>query len=944
VNPRHYLSALFEPAGALLIVAHADPALDLPWVADVRAAFGAEREDGPVKRRVAVLGAPAPGDRGPGPECSPGPGSSPGRGNCPSPMMPAAIDLAVVATPIESAWAALELAAAHGARAAVLLDSCSDPQRVRELAERARALRICLLGPGSMGLMRPALQLDASRMGQLPAAGNVALVSQSGVLGAAILDWAGDTAIGFSLIASPGMESDVDLAQILDFLASDSRTRAVVVYLEAVREARGFMSALRALAAVKPVVVLKGGRDAATGPAARTHSGALADGDAVYSAALRRAGAVQVRLFTQLFTAVRYLAARNWPLGKRLAIVANGRGPALLAADQALVQGIGVLPFAPATALALGSRSPAIQAVNPLNLGLDAGPDDYANAIEAIAADPDSDAMLALMAPGAGVDAAAITERVAAISKTFAKPLFACWLGDSSVRGLRTTLDAAGLPVFRTPEAAVDAFSTVATFYQNQLLLQQTPRPLSDMDRPDVDGARAIIGKVIAEGREVLTEVESKALLGAFLIPVTRTVLARSASEAVALAEQIGFPVVMKVASLAVTHKSDVGGVSLNVRNAAEVCTQFEAIVSSVRASLAHAEIQGVTLQPMLRNRHARELYVGVFRSRLFGPIVAFGAGGTGVELVRDTTLEFPPLNAFLAASMIGRTRIARALREFRGAPAADEECIAQVLVRVSEMICELPQLAEMDINPLIADDRGAVAVDARVVLDRTPPRAGPRYGHMAIMPYPAYLSHEAVLRDGRPYLVRPIQAEDADALQRFTRALSPESRYFRFISALNELTPRMLVRYTQIDYDRELALVAVLRPHPDAPGPGAADRQQREGELIGVARYLLNPDRDSCEYAIAIGDRFQRQGLGSTLMRALIAEARVRGLKRMEGYVLSMNAPMLRLMRSLGFEIGRDPDDESMKRVWLSLEDEPDEGGAPGPAPQRRESGGQAK
>ncbi len=925
MNHRHYLSPLFDPTGALLIVAHADPAQDSPWVAAVRADFGAEGTGGPVKRRLAVLGEPISSDA-----------NQPG------------IELAVVTTPIESAGAALELAVAHGARAALVFERCNDPQLARELAERARALRIRLLGPGSMGLMRPPLGFDASRMGQLPGAGNVALVSQSGVLGGALLDWAGDTAIGFSLIVAMGLEADVDLAQVLDFLASDSRTKAVVVYLEAVSESRGFMSALRALATIKPVVVLKAGRDASTRAGARTHSGALADADKVYSAALRRAGAVQVRLFTQLFTAVRYLAARNWPLGKRLAIVANGHGPGLLAADQASAQRIDLLPFTPATALALKSRDAALETVNPLNLGSDAGPDDYASAIEAIARDPHSDALLALLVPSAGVDVEAITDRVAAISRTFAKPLFACWLGDSSVRGLRATLNAAGLPVFRTPEAAVDAFSTVATFYQNQLLLQQTPRPLSDMDEPDIDAARAIIEEVIGQGREVLTEIESKALLGAFLVPVTRTLLARSASEAVALAEEIGFPVVMKIASRDVTHKSDVGGVSLNVRNAAEVCTQFEAIVASVRAALPQAFIEGVSLQPMLRSRHARELYVGVFRNRLFGPVIAFGAGGTGVELVRDTTLEFPPLNTFLAGSMIGRTRVAAALREFRGAPATDKDAIARVLVRVSEMICELPQLAEMDINPLIADEHGAIAVDARIVLDRAPPRAGPRYGHMAIMPYPAYLSRSAVLRDGRPCLIRPIQAEDADRLQRFTRGLSPESRYFRFISALNELTPQMLVRYTQIDYDRELALVAVLHPqarapdasasgglrHEDEPAPedepegtgdlAPEDEPEREGELIGVARYLLNPDRDSCEYAIAIGDRYQRQGLGSTLMRALIAEARVRGLKRMEGYVMSINAPMLRLMRSLGFEVGRDPDDESMKLVTLTLDAAP--------------------
>lgn len=892
MDHRHYLSPLFDPARALLIVAHADPSGDPGWVAGLRERFG----DSTAALRGGRIG-----------------GRLDGRLDG-----QAGVDLAVIATPVAMALDALDLAAGRGARAAIVLDRCDDMACARELLDRARARRIRLLGPGTMGLMRPASGLDASRMGRLPAAGNVALVTQSGMLGGAILDWAGDTAIGFSTVVSLGLEIDVDLAQVLDFLAGDPKTKAVVVYLEAVRESRGFMSALRALASIKPVVVLKAGRDETTRSAARTHSGAIAAADPVYSAALRRAGAVQVRLFTQLFTAVRYLAARNWPLGKRLAIISNGHGPAMLAADQAWTQGIRLLAFAPGTEQALRRHDPRIVPVNPLNLGIDAGPDDFANAVETIAGDSGSDAMLALMAPVPGIDGEAITERLAAISSGFAKPLFACWLGDSSVRGLRAKLDAAGLPVFRTPEAAVDAFSTVATFHQNQLLLQQTPRSLSDMDPADVAGARAIVADAIAQGREVLTEIESKALLGAFRIPVTRTVLARSADEAVALAAQIGFPVVMKIGSADVSHKSDAGGVALNVRNEAEVRSQFTAIVDSVQAALPAARIDGVSIQPMLRSPAGRELYVGVFRNRLFGPIIAFGAGGTRVEVVRDTTLEFPPLNSFLARSMIGRTRVAATLGAFRGARPIDDEALVRVLVRVSEMVCELPQLGEMDINPLIADANGAVAVDARIVLDRATVHEGPRYGHMAIMPYPSHLSREARLRDGRACLIRPIQAEDADRLQRFVRGLSPESRYFRFISTLNELTPRMLVRYTQIDYDRELALVAV--PHPTgASGDGIIG----DG-IVGVARYLLNLDGESCEFAIAIGDEHQGQGLGSTLMGALIAEARARGLKRMEGYVLAINAPMIRLMRALGFVIESDPDDQTLKLVWLALDAPP--------------------
>ena len=914
----HKLAPLFDPRAALLIVAHEDASRDPPWAGGLREAFRPAKP-GRVRLEIAALSPPQ---------------AASAAGDAP-------FDLAVIATPFTESVRALELAASRGARAAVFLDRCQDDALRSQLLGRAAALRVRVLGPGAMGLMRPPLGLNASRFGPLPAAGNVALVTQSGVVGSAILDWTGDTPTGFSAVVSLGAEADVDLAQVLDFLASDGQTKAVALYLEAVHDARGFMSALRALATIKPVVVLKAGRDASTRGVVRTHSGALVVADAVYVAAMRRAGAVQVRLFTQLFTAVRYLSARNWPIGKRLGIISNGHGPALLAADQAAMQGIQLLQYSEASLAKLaelGVSGAGAEALNPLNLGIDAGPDDYANAIEALAADANSDALLALLTPAPGVDAEGIADRIAALARNIPKPLFACWLGDRSVNRLRPRLVAAGVPVYRTPEAAVDAFSTVATFYQNQLLLLQAPRPMSDLDSPDVEGARSIVEDVLAEGREVMTEIESKALLGAFNIGVTQTVLARSASEAVMLAEQIGFPVVMKIASHDVSRKSDYGGVALNVRNASEVRLQFTAIVASVRESLPEARIEGVSLQPMVRGRSGRELYVGVFRNRLFGPVVAFGAGGTRVELLRDTTLEFPPLNDFLARSMIGRTRVAASLEAFRGTPAIDDEALVRVLVRVSEMICELPQLAEMDINPLICDENGAIAVDARIVLDPSPPplQTGARYGHMAIMPYPAHMSREARMRDGRAYLIRPIQGEDADRLQRFTRGLSPQSRYFRFISALNELTPRMLIRYTQIDYDRELALVAVLPYEPALEGDAASiTHDPGEGErLIGVARYLLNVDRDTCEFAVAIADEYQGQGVATTLMRALIEVARQRGLQRMDGYVLAGNTPMLRLMRSLGFSIARDPDDESMKIVSLMLQEPPPaelESAAPG-------------
>ncbi|HEY0877967.1 MAG TPA: acetate--CoA ligase family protein, partial [Zeimonas sp.] len=592
----HTLTALFDPSRIVLLT----EAGDVPaWVAQL----GRQLEESKANvRRVALGATPGPG---------PGSGGRADRGT---------VDLAVLAVEPARAVDALREAVGFGARTVMVLCESPGPEPSAQLLAIAREARVRLLGPGTLGFARPPRRLDAGRLGALPPPGNVALVTQSGVLGGAILDWAGDTAIGFSLAVSLGSELDIDVAQVLDFLANDASTKAVVVYLEAVRDSRSFMSALRALASVKPVVVLKGGRDAAIRPAARTHSGAIVGSDAIYSAALRRAGAVQVRLFTQLFTAVRYLASRNWPLGKRLAMIGNGNGPLVLASDQAWFANIRLLPYTEPTKRRLAGTLPGVEISNPLNLGLEASADDYASALEAIAYDPESDAMLALFSPFAGVDGPQITERVARIAGTLGKPLFACWLGDNSTRPLRAWLDAAGVPVFRTPEAAVDAFSTVATFYQNQLLLQQTPRSLSDMTAPDLDRARSVLDAALAEGRDVLTELESKALLDAFHVPVNRTLLAADRQQAVAAANRIGYPVAMKISSPDIAHKSDVGGVALNVRNATEVREQFDEILRSVRSARPEARIQGVTLQPMKLGRHGRELYVGVFRDRLFGP------------------------------------------------------------------------------------------------------------------------------------------------------------------------------------------------------------------------------------------------------------------------------------------------------------------------------------
>ena len=887
LESRHHLHALFEPVSVLLVVGAIRPT----WLRPL----GEGLEQASVPVRVVDLDGRPVGRRSRQAER----GSPLPRGG-----------LAVLAVAPEELGRALERAAGHGAAWVSLLSEPPDAAAAIAWTAQARALGLRLLGPGTMGFARPALRLNAGRAGALPAAGAVALVSQSGALNASVLDWVADHAAGFSLVVSLGAEVDVDLAQVLDFLSADPQTQAVVVYLEAVRDARAFISALRALALLKPVIVLKGHRDDRVPDVVGTHSGALCGADAIHAAALRRAGAIQIRFFQQMFTAARVLTAHPGPLGRRLGLVANGKGPAVLLADQASFAGLRLPPPGDATRRVLAGLSGrgGLEPANPLDLGIDANPADYALALRALADDPSIDGLIVALSPHGGVDIDGITQAVIAARHELRKPVFACWLGDRRLRDAVRALEQAGIPAYPVPEAAIDAYATVSAFHENQRLLQQVPRPLPAHEAPDVDRARVLIASALAAGRQVMVDAEAAELLAAFRIPVVPTRLARTADDAVRLAVDAGFPVALKIAAPELEHKHDAGGVALDVRSAAELRARYHEILDAVAASHPGLHPEGVTVQPMRKGRRARELYAGLLRDPVFGPVIAFGAGGTLVESVRDLTLELPPLNRFLARSMIDRTRIGATLGEAHGAPVLDPAALEALLVAVSEMACELPWIAAMDINPIIVDDEGAVAVDARIVLDAAPGDDPPRHRHLAIVPWPGHLARPIRASDGSALLLRPIQPEDADLLQAFVRGLSPESRYLRFISALSELPRRLLIRYTQIDYDREVALVAVA---PDA---------DPRGRIVGVVRYLLDADRACCEFAITLADAWQGRGLGLTLMRAIVEAARSRGLRRIDGHVLASNTRMLSLLRRIGFQVKTDRDDPTMKLVWLDL------------------------
>lgn len=824
------------------------------------------------------------------------------------------VELVIIATPARTVLDIMRSCGEHGVRAAIVLSAgfreVGDKGKRLEqsLVDTARHYGIHLLGPNCLGLMRPGIGLDATFLDTFASDGRLALVSQSGALCTAILDWAKPHKLGFSTVVSLGNAADVDFGDILDYLVIDHNTDAILLYVEGIHDARAFMSGLRCAARAKPVIVLKVGRHTTGSRAAATHTGAMIGSDDAFDGALERAGVVRAMTFGQLFAAASILSTGKRVRGNRLAIVTNGGGPGVLATDRAEDLGVEIATLGVETIKTLDTSLPAHWSHgNPVDILGDSPPQMYGKAVEACLKDPNVDGVLALLTPQAMSGPKEAAEAVIeAANKHKSKPVMTCWMGETKVREARDLFSANGIPSMFTPERAVEAFAYLCHYQRNQQLLLQTPGPLTDFREPDVEGAKMIIEAVLAERREMLSDTESKAILNAFHIPCTQTLEARSAAEALVHAESLGFPVVMKVSSPQISHKSDVGGVRINILNAPDVRTTYKSLVEEAHRLKPGAEIRGVTIEPMASTSDARELMVGVKRDSVFGPVIAFGAGGTMAEILRDNAVAIPPLNRVLAQRLIDRTRMTKLLGPFRKMEAVDKTAVENVLLRVSEMVCELPHIQELDINPMFADKNGVMVVDARIRAKR--PATSPiPYSHMAIHPYPSHLTRHAYLSDGTPMTIRPIKPEDADIEQEFVRNLSAEARYFRFIRTITELSPEMLVRFTQIDYSREMALIAGIE----------LDGKCKQ---IGVARYVVNPDGKSCEFALTVSDEHRGKGIGSQLMEAMMEAARGHGVRVVEGEVMSNNHRMLSLMRELGFSLNRVPDDPSIRHVerWL--------------------------
>jgi acetyltransferase len=853
--------------------------------------------------------------------------------------LPERIDLAVVVTPAPTVPAVIRECVQAGVKGAIVISAgfkevgATGAELERQILVEARRGRMRIIGPNCLGVMNPQTGLNATFASAMARAGPVAFVSQSGALCTAVLDWSLRENVGFSAFVSVGSMVDVGWGDLVQYFGNDPRTRAILIYMETIGDARSFLSAAREVALTKPIIVIKPGRTEGAAQAAASHTGSLAGSDDVVEAAFRRSGVLRVATIGELFSMAEALGKQPRPRGPRLTIVTNAGGPAVIAANALTLGGGRLGELAPETLAKLDAFLPSAWSHgNPIDVLGDADPDRYARAVEAAAADPGSDGLLVVLTPQAMTDPTQTAERLRPLGQGSGKPLLASWMGGADVAAGEAILNRASIPTFPYPDTAARAWNYMWRYADNLRALYETPMPSGEEEDVDHEAATALIAAVSGANRTLLTEAESKRLLETYGIATVPTRIARTADAAVEAAAALGFPVVVKLHSETVTHKTDVGGVKLDVADADAVRRAWSAIEASVAAKAGAEHFAGVTVQPMVRV-DGYELIVGSAVDPQFGPVLLFGAGGQLVEVFRDRALALPPLTSTLARRLMEQTRIWTALQGVRGRPPVDVAALTDVLVRVSRLVVEQPRIRELDLNPVIASPDRVLALDARVVLHApaVPPDALPR---PAIRPYPREYTTSWRTRDGVELSFRPIRPEDEPLMVAFHQTLSEQSVYFRYlhpIALAQRVAHERLSRVCFVDYDRQLVLVAERVTESRLPAPGTApgvagtagappDTAAVGREILGVGRLSRLPWRDEAEFALLVSDRFQRQGLGSELLRRLLAVARRERLRRVVGFISPENQPMLQIARRLGFKLHRPKDDPSMVEATIDV------------------------
>jgi acetyltransferase len=825
--------------------------------------------------------------------------------------VPAKVDLAVIVAPAPAVPGIMGECVDARVECAIIISAGfreTGPEGVeleRRVLEEARRGRMRIVGPNCLGVMKPPSGFNATFAGAIARPGNVALLSQSGALLTAILDQSFMENVGFSALVSVGSMMDVGWGDLIYYLGDDPETKSIVIYMESVGDARSFLSAAREVALTKPIIAIKAGRTEAAGKAAASHTGSLTGSDEVLDAAFSRSGVLRVDEISELFGMAEVLGKQPRPKGPRLTILTNAGGPAVLATDALIGNGGKLAEISEGTMEALNDFLPAPWSHgNPVDVLGDADPERYAKTLQTAAGDPQSDGLLVILTPQDMTDPTATAERLAPYAQKTRKPVLASWMGGPAVAAGDSILNGAGIPTFDYPDAAARAFTNMWKYTYNLRSIYETPEPTED-ERADRERVEEIIGHVSDTGRTILTEFETKEILDAYGIPTVETEVAHSPDEAEQLADSLGYPVVLKLDSETITHKTDVGGVRLNLQNSGEVRRAYEEMESSITENYGPEDFGGAAVQEMV-SLDGYELIVGSSLDPQFGPVLLFGSGGSLVEVYRDRSLALPPLTTTLARRMMQRTRIFDALGGVRGRASVDVGSLEKLLVRVSQLVVEQPWIKELDINPLLAAPERLTALDARVVL-HDPETSEEDLPRTAIRPYPTqYVSLEE-LRAGTPVTTRPIRPEDEPLMVKFHETLSEESVYMRYFHMMNldqRTAHDRLTRICFIDYDREMALVA------EHTNPDTGER-----EIMGVSRLSRRGAApDEAEFSVLVSDRFQRRGIGTLLVTRILEVGRAEGLKRITAEILFDNRPMQSILRKLGFHLRRDTEEMVMK------------------------------
>ena len=823
--------------------------------------------------------------------------------------IPRTVDLAIIAVPAHTVPQVVEECGKAGVSGIII---CSAGFREvgeegflieQRLLELQKKYDMRIIGPNSFGVIRPKINLSATFADERASSGKIAFISQSASLCASALDWASEAQVGFSALVSTGSMLDVDFGDLIDYFGADAQTKSIVLYVESMKNARKFMSAARGFARTKPIVVVKACRFQESAIPTLSHSGSLGGEDAVYDSAFRRAGVVRVETIADLFDCAEALAMQPNPTRPDLTIITNAGGPSIMATDQLIAKGGKLSQLSDETVDALRNILPAYcSTANPIDLFEEATPTRFRDVMELCLKDQNTNGFLMIYAPQVAANAFDVAKTVAELSKQTQKPILTCLMGaDTRCREARRYLQSHGIPTFSSPEQAVSTFMYMYRYTQGLELLYQTPEELL-VEPTNLAALKSILKQAYSQGRQVLSLCESLQFLAAYKIPLVKTMVANTSDEAEVLASKIGFPVVMKALSPQASHKSEIGGVILNVCSKHEVQAHFDELAKKIRGLSDNAEFQGVAIQPMVRNR-GYELIVGSKKDPHFGSVIVFGKGGTDAELVKDVSIGFPPLNQVLARRLIEGTAIYNNAASL-GLP-LNVKLIEEVLVKFSQLIIDFPEIKGLDVNPLIVEENSAVAVDARVILEanRVTRRIGSRE-HLVIAPYPSKYASSWKTKNDTFVHLRPIKPEDEGRFNELFKSLSPETMRFRFFEIIKELSHEMLTRYCNLDYDREVAIVAEL---PETK------------RIIGVARLIVDPNEKSGEYAVLIGDQLQGFGLGTKLMDSLIEIAKDKHLEKIYGYVMANNYKMLNLCNSLGFKTEEVDDETALMTLDLT-------------------------